>query len=139
MTTAPLLTRLEQVKATGPGRWIARCPAHEDRHPSLAIRALDNGRILLHCFAGCPVHEITQALGLDLRDLFPASSTHHRTERRPWVAADVLKIIYREVLIVLIGAEDIAAGQVLSDEDHERVRMAVARIRGAIEGAGYVA
>jgi hypothetical protein len=55
------------------------------------------------------------------------------------VAADVLKVIYREVLIVLIGAEDIAAGQVLSDEDHERMRMAVARIREAIEEAGYVA
>jgi hypothetical protein len=139
MTTAPLLTRLEQVKATGPGRWIARCPAHADRHPSLAIRELDDGRTLLHCFAGCSVHEVTQAVGLALRDLFPASTTHHRGERWPWAAADVLKIIYREVLIVLIGAEDIAAGQVLSDEDHERVRMAVARIREAIEGAGYVA
>jgi hypothetical protein len=134
-----LLTRLNQVKATGPGRWIARCPAHEDRHPSLSIRELDDGRILLHCFAGCSVHEITQAIGIDLRGLFPTSTAHHRAEQRPWAAADVLKIIHREVLIVLIGAEDIAAGQVLSDEDHERMQVAVARVRGAIEEAGYVA
>jgi hypothetical protein len=139
MTTAPLLARLGQVKATGAGRWVARCPAHEDRHPSLSIRELDDGRTLLHCFAGCPVGEVTQAIGLDLRDLFPASTTHHRGECRPWAAADVLRIIHREVLIILIGAEDIASGQVLSDEDHERMRMAVTRIREAIEEAGYVA
>jgi hypothetical protein len=40
-----LLDRLQGVKRTGPSRWIARCPAHEDRRPSLAVRELDDGRL----------------------------------------------------------------------------------------------
>ena len=35
---ARLLDRLTGVKQTAPGRWIAKCPAHEDRSPSLSIR-----------------------------------------------------------------------------------------------------
>jgi hypothetical protein len=34
--------------------WTARCPAHDDRNPSLSITEDRDGRVLLHCFAGCP-------------------------------------------------------------------------------------
>ena len=47
-----LLERLERVTQT-PSGWMARCPGHEDRHPSLSIREGDDGRILIHCHAGC--------------------------------------------------------------------------------------
>lgn len=34
------------------GAWTARCPAHDDRTPSLQIR--DSGlKVLVHCFGGC--------------------------------------------------------------------------------------
>src|SRR5262249_39347053 len=33
--------------------WVCRCPAHEDRTPSLSLCTADNGKLLLHCFAGC--------------------------------------------------------------------------------------
>lgn len=33
--------------------WLACCPAHDDRDPSLAIRDGDDGRVLVHCHAGC--------------------------------------------------------------------------------------
>lgn len=46
-----LLDPLEKVKKTGTDRWIARCPAHADKSPSLSIRYADD-RILLHCFGG---------------------------------------------------------------------------------------
>jgi DNA primase len=55
MSVAALLDRLEGVRACGPGRWVARCPAHEDRSPSLSIRKKDDGTTLLHCFSGCEV------------------------------------------------------------------------------------
>ena len=50
-----LLDRLEAVRETGSSRWIARCPAHDDSSPSLAVRELDDGRILLHDFGGAPM------------------------------------------------------------------------------------
>lgn len=66
-----LLARLEGVRATGPGRWAARCPAHEDRSPSLSIRATDDGKTLLHCFVGCAPDDILSAIGLEWADLYP--------------------------------------------------------------------
>jgi len=57
-------------RRTGTGKWQARCPAHSDRSPSLSIREGADGRILLHCFAGCTVPEILAVLKLSSRDLF---------------------------------------------------------------------
>ena len=59
-----LLSRLHKVKKTGPDRWLACCPAHEDKTPSMAIRELGDGRILIHDFAGCSVEAILDAVGL---------------------------------------------------------------------------
>ncbi len=42
--------------------WIARCPAHEDRRPSLSIRDSDDERVLVHCHAGCPQEAVIEAL-----------------------------------------------------------------------------
>jgi len=55
MSATPVLDRLDKVKQTGPDRWIACCPAHDDKSPSLAVRELDDGRILLHDFGGAPM------------------------------------------------------------------------------------
>ena len=66
-----LLNRLEVVRPRGPGKWSGRCPAHNDHSPSLSIREGEDGRILLHDFAGCRVEDICAALGLRLTDLFP--------------------------------------------------------------------
>jgi len=63
-----LLGRLEGVRRAGAGSWMARCPAHPDRNPSLSI-ALRDGRVLLHCFAGCPPEAVLGAVGLTWKDL----------------------------------------------------------------------
>jgi len=65
-----LLSRLDRVSVTKPGCWKARCPAHADASPSLSIREMADGRVLLRDFAGCTSLEIVSALGLHLRDLF---------------------------------------------------------------------
>lgn len=44
------------------GKAVVCCPAHNDRAPSLSIRELDDGRALLHCFAGCAYPEILAAV-----------------------------------------------------------------------------
>lgn len=56
-----VLAALQNVRRCGRG-WIARCPAHDDRAPSLSIGQGEGGRLLLHCFAGCSFGEIRSAL-----------------------------------------------------------------------------
>jgi len=56
------------------GGYMARCPVHDDKNPSLSITEGDDGRVLLKCFAGCSTEEIVKALGLTMSDLFPPSS-----------------------------------------------------------------
>lgn len=51
--------------------WSARCPAHDDREPSLSIGIGKDARVLLHCHAGCQVEAIVGALGLVMKDLMP--------------------------------------------------------------------
>lgn len=66
-----ILNRLSGVKRKGQNSWMACCPAHDDSDPSLAVTSVDDGRILLKCFAGCSALEVVHALGLELKDLFP--------------------------------------------------------------------
>jgi hypothetical protein len=65
-----LLARLSGVRRSGNG-WQARCPAHDDKKPSLSIGQGSDGRALLCCHAGCDVTSILAALGLGIKDLFP--------------------------------------------------------------------
>jgi putative DNA primase/helicase len=44
------------------GSWTARCPAHDDRTPSLSIRDSDRGKVLVHCHAGCDQRDVIVAL-----------------------------------------------------------------------------
>ena len=68
MKAEDVLDRLEQVTG-GKGKWMACCPAHQDKSPSLAINEADD-RILVHCFAGCETSDVIAALGLTVSDLF---------------------------------------------------------------------
>lgn len=67
MRSAELAERLHGAIRRGDA-WTARCPAHEDRIPSLAFRDADD-RILIHCHAGCAFRQIITALGLAVSDL----------------------------------------------------------------------
>jgi hypothetical protein len=42
--------------------WMALCPAHEDREPSLSITDADNGKVLVRCHAGCDQEQVIAAL-----------------------------------------------------------------------------
>src|SRR5213592_369555 len=75
-----ILMLLSAVRRTGDDRWSARCPAHDDRKPSLSVRQADD-RVLLHCHAGCTVEDICGALGLTLADLYE-DGRHSRPDPR---------------------------------------------------------
>ena len=80
------MTAKEIAKALG-GRkagavWMARCPAHDDRNPSLAIADANSGKVLVHCHAGCDQRDVIAALqaqgpvestGQGPRPIFPKS------------------------------------------------------------------
>jgi hypothetical protein len=44
---------------------------HDDKQASLTVGTGDDGRVLLHCHAGCSTSDVVAALGLREADLFP--------------------------------------------------------------------
>jgi hypothetical protein len=63
-----IVEKLEAARRNGT-RAVARCPAHDDRNPSLSITSIE-GQALVHCHAGCDVRDVLAKIGLELSDLF---------------------------------------------------------------------
>src|SRR5690606_20731894 len=121
------------VRETAPGRWVARCPAHDDYNPSLSIR--DAGeKLLIHCFAGCSPLDIVHALGLELSDLFAdprrtGEATHLRRSTSGRIPArDVLVALDHEAHVVAMIAADVHRGRAINQESWDRLALAVSRI-----------
>jgi len=62
--------------------WIAKCPAHNDREPSLSINKGADHRVLIKCQAGCSTDDVLAALGITYRHLFPAKFSQVSFARR---------------------------------------------------------
>lgn len=135
MSADKLLSLLHGVKRTGERRWIARCPSHQDRSPSLAIRELPDGKVLVHCFSGCSAAEVLASVSLSLEDLFPEKQEGYTSarERLPFSSADILRCISAESLLVSIAAINLAQGMALSEIDRKRLLIASSRLQAAAE------
>jgi len=133
MTADNLLSQLSRIKRTGVNRWLALCPAHPDKRPSLAVRELDDGRVLVKCFAGCSVQEVLDAVGLEFDALYPEKLISHclHPERHPFNAKDILEVVGYEALIVSVAASTIARGESLVEDDLERLMLASRRLQTA--------
>ncbi|HNF92694.1 MAG TPA: DNA primase [Accumulibacter sp.] len=130
------LSRVEH-RQTGPGRWLFRVPTRKDRHMSGTVRETDDGVLLVHDFGGDPVHDILDAIGLRASDLFPERRGHSaKAERRPFPAADVLRAIAFEAMVVAAAGAALLAGEPLTAVDRERLILAVSRIQAALTAAG---
>jgi len=97
--------------------WVARCPAHDDREPSLSVGLGHEGQILLTCFAGCSLERIVDAMGLTVADLFPhassASGSHVKgTQGQPLSLLDLARAkgLHWHYLSTLGITEDAAGG-----------------------------
>ena len=146
ITTSPapafniLLTRLANVHACGSG-WRADCPCGHRSKGTLSITASERGNVLLHCFAGCEPHDILACFGLEVADLFPeriadSSPEARRTaqeafRRNGWAAA--LGVLLREATVVLCAVAFAKRGEMLTDEDQERLDLAAEHIASARE------
>jgi putative DNA primase/helicase len=96
MNADALLERLKGVRRSGSG-WQTLCPAHADRNPSLSIDVRD-GRILIHCHAGCAQEALLAAMGIEARDLFLDASTSVRRIKTTYDYIDEQgKLLYQVV------------------------------------------
>lgn len=133
---AAILDRLDRVKATGPSAWLASCPTtahvHGDRSRGLSVREGDDGRLLVHCFAGCPITEVVAALGMELSDLFPPPPGDYpdraprggltgrsRLKRVPW--PDLFEAIELDLRACSLAFLDLARGVSFSRSDAESI------------------
>ena len=129
-----LLLRLDGVKGAGAGKWKAKCPAHEDSDPSLAIR-ITQDRLLMHCFAGCSPLDVCHAVGIEMADLFLDSDY----EADPMAWAKAKKAVHekhqldldQERTVLALAKSDRLAGKKLSPQDLKREREAYIRLRDA--------
>lgn len=129
-----LLARLDGMRPLGSEHWIACCPAHADKTPSLSIRCTEE-RVLLHCFAGCATESILTALGLTWTDLYPdrwQASYRAATAPGPMklLAPDDRLDVDRWVL--MLAAADLRAGKMLNIEDRARVELAKFRLEAVL-------
>ena len=69
-----VLRLLKDVKQSG-SQWMARCPAHDDSNPSLAVSEGKDGRVLLYCHLGCHTEDVARAIGMSMADLTPSNAT----------------------------------------------------------------
>lgn len=87
-TTADQLAQQLNARPSRDG-WTAKCPAHEDRKASLSINTGDDGKLLLHCHAGCTFRDILAAAGVDAQPMTrtsparkPMTSTRTKSKKK---------------------------------------------------------
>ena len=114
-----LLSRLEHVRANRNGTWVARCPAHDDRSPSLSIATGDDGKVLLHCFAGCGAVDVVEAVGLELSSLFPETHDWMGQRRSRVDYKALVNLLQHEITVLVVAAQKVRAGETLTDDDQE--------------------
>jgi hypothetical protein len=117
-----LLSRLSGVKNTSQNKWLALCPAHDDRSPSLGITQIDD-RLLIRCFAGCGYLDVLAAIGLDASALFPDKVSNPYEKKKPvprFSKAELFDLVVQEAGIVALAFNDLLLGRALSDTDRER-------------------
>ncbi len=129
-----LLSRLQRVKRTGPGKWSASCPTREDKSPSLSVRELDDGTVLLHDHGGDSVEAILGAVGLSFADLYPDKPGHcAKPTRRPFNASDVLSLMAFESTVAVLVIADVVKRDGATEEDLARLLVAAQRLGNAAE------
>jgi len=127
-----IIERLQGVKKTGSNSWACRCPAHQDKSPSLSVKITDDGRTLLHCFAGCSTEAVLDALGMEMSDLFP-DKLGDLPRARGFSAMDALRALEAEAMIVLLVAGDMVDGKPVLQQDYDRLIDATRRITHAMQ------
>lgn len=129
-------SRLKGVIKRHNGGLLAFCPSHDDRKGrSLAVSVGRQDQILIHCFSGCSVHEITAAIGLNPADLFPRTESKYDPQTRSYFNEwQILSALQHDAVVVLLAARWMLTGKPLPESDIDFLSKAVIRIN---EAASY--
>ncbi len=139
MSAETFLSRVRH-KRTGPNTYVFHSPTRADKHPSGTLRVLDDGRVLICDHGGDSTAEILAAVGLTFADLYPERLGSDRYvikgERRPFPAADVLRAVAFEAFVIATIGAAIHSGKPVSQQDRERLMIAVGRVQAALTAGG---
>lgn len=117
-----------EYRRTGDDTYMACCPAHRDKSPSLSLKGLPDGRVLMHCFAGCSWDEILFVMDMDPSEIMPPNDNY-----KPVTSAlkSAEKRFIRDVQL-LVCESAMARGERLSESDKQAVINAkLEQMRGA--------
>lgn len=133
-----LIPKLEKVRKRGSGSWMACCPAHEDKRPSLSVRSFQDGSISVKCFAGCSTADVLAAVGLNPSDLFPRQHNDYapgysQRPGPPW--KDLITYLREDLQVVQIGAARLAAGDELTKSDLDRLGIVALHVYETLQAA----
>ena len=128
-----VLAGLERVVDRGYGQFYACCPAHDDTNPSLSIKVLDDGRVLIHCFAGCTIDQVLMALHLELPDLYPVGSRPAIGGSVRWNYRDLLLLARREMQVAVLAVDRVLNDQPIDVADRCRLVGAHSRLAKLID------
>ncbi len=112
-----ILSKLKRVKKSGKG-WVAICPAHDDKTPSLSIIEGADGKAVLCCHAGCKYNDIMGAIGLDPKDGFVDGIDKTLAIEHKIKQLSAKKT--HEELVIAAGEKDLQEG-ILTDKDEVRL------------------
>jgi hypothetical protein len=131
MALEQLLRKLVNVRKVGGGKFVACCPAHEDRTASLGIRVERDDRVLVHCFGGCQTAEVLASLDLNWDVLF-ADTLHDqhakKVIRTPFNAYDALAALHLSCLEANMYCKKMAAGARLTPVEANRLQLIASRL-----------
>jgi hypothetical protein len=135
-----LLSSLHRLKPVRPNEWVACCPAHPDKNPSLAIKLCDSdGKILIKCWAGCTADEIVGSVGMDLADLFPVTTDRwgkpvRAKDREYFNPRTVLESLLSEASVIALASQDSFNDVLVPTQAYaDRVELAHNRISQAMQ------
>jgi len=118
-----ILSKFKGIKRRGDG-YMALCPAHPDKNPSLSIREADD-KILIHCLAGCKIEDILFKVGLAMRDLFKSSvdqnSSYNDTPVLPPEPAQRTRVVKKKWLSLEIAEKEFDKLPFARDDEQARI------------------
>lgn len=114
-----ILPRLEKVKKKGQ-EWVACCPVHNDRNPSMYLRETSD-RVLIHCFScGAKGLDVVKALDLPMSVLF-------KDIKRGSIPKQVIELAREDVFFIDLYDQKKARGERITVNELRRYRLAKER------------
>ena len=147
-STAPPINRFLDASESATGHkarksgsgWRIPCACCGTASYKVSVSEAANGMCLVHPFCEHDAHELVEAVGMRMSDLFPDSARPLTPqERREWRGrqksagwAAALRVLDHEALVLLVLANDLDAGP-LDKSGRKRLRLAVSRIKSTRE------